>query len=517
MPSVPSILAVLVGLTSVAGAVPVRFDVRVDPEVAAGPMDGRLVVYLIRSGSGLRRSATPASGPFFSNPQPMYGVDVRGLDAGVLVTVGDEATSFPVPPSELPPGRYRAQAVLDRVRADSKWSREPGNLSSDPAAFEIPEAGEPVRVELVLANVVERDPGAPFARMDRVQRVVVRSALLSEFHGREMTLAAGVVLPEGHDPARRWPAIYEVPGFGGTVLDALRARRMSGRRGGADDVLDRHVVRIVLDPESGNGHHLFANSANNGPVGDALVTELLPVLEERFGLVPEASARLLRGHSSGGWSVVWLTLAYPVTFGGAWSTAPDPVDFRAFQRTDIYEADNMYVAGARAIASYVTGGRVRMTVRDENRMEEVLGEHNTSAQQWDSWFAVFGPRDDRGHPAALFDPITGAIDHQIAERYRAYDIGALLRAEPQRIGALLRQRVRLVCGSDDDFALHRAVERLRHDLEGMADLPDGPGFVTMVPGAGHGSVLASEAVRDFPRQMLVALRRAGHVPHEAAP
>ena len=36
-------------------------------------------------------------------------------------------------------------------------------------------------------------------------------------------------------------------------------------------------------------------------------------------------------------------MTYPESFGGVWSTAPDPVDFRDFQQINLYRAgDNMF-------------------------------------------------------------------------------------------------------------------------------------------------------------------------------
>ena len=48
----------------------------------------------------------------------------------------------------------------------------------------------------------------------------------------------------------------------------------------------------------------------------------------------------MTGHSSGGWASLWLQISYSDLFGGCWSTAPDPVDFRAFQTLNIYEDRN---------------------------------------------------------------------------------------------------------------------------------------------------------------------------------
>lgn len=522
------------------------FRVAFDEDVRAEPATGRVVVYLIREGAAVPPGSAPSDGPFWNDPQPMYGVDVAGLRAGEVALVGAEATAFPVPLSELPPGRYAAQAVLDVNRQCSDWRREAGNLYSDVARFEVGGLGSPV--DLRLSHVVEP---APFPAAPGVELFEVRSELLSAFHGREVRLRAGVVTPENHDPARRYPAVYEVPGFGGDHAGAAEhaAARRGAEAGSAEAQLAERAFWIVLDPEGPHGHHLFADSENNGPVGRALVEELIPALEAKYGLIPERTARLLRGHSSGGWSSVWLAITYPETFGAAWSTAPDPVDFRRFQLVDIYGQENMYFVSPHevvmrrpdpanpfepngadlsrfeaddatspaapdleAIASFREGGRVRMTIEQENLMEEVLGPNNTSAQQWDSWQAVFGPRDEAGRPAALYDAVSGVIDRKTAERYRAYDIAERVRQDPGLAG-LFHQRIRVYVGDADSFYLNEAVELLRREVEGVQFLhfPEGQhGFVKVLPGHDHGSVLGDPEARGIPADMLAHLRRNGH-------
>src|SRR5262249_40988046 len=151
---------------------------------------------------------------------------------------------------------------------------------------------------------------------------------------------------------------------------------------------------------------------------DALIKELIPALEAKYHLIPKASARIIRGHSSGGWSSVWLAMQYPGTFGACWAGAPDPLDFRRFQKVDIYSQPNFYTDDkGTEIPSTLQDGTVLMTIRQENAWEEAKGPDNTSGEQWDSWFAVFGPRNERGHPAALFDFATGAMNKNIAEQY----------------------------------------------------------------------------------------------------
>ena len=91
--------------------------------------------------------------------------------------------------------------------------------------------------------------------------------------------------------------------------------------------LDLPMVRSTVYPFHSSikplesiGHTSFANSRVNGPWASALTQELVPKLESMFRLIPDARGRFLTGHSSGGWSSLWLQIQYPDLFGGTWSS-----------------------------------------------------------------------------------------------------------------------------------------------------------------------------------------------------
>lgn len=509
------------------------FSASFSPDLRNQPASGRLVIFLIREGAMLAPNTDPIDGPFWEDPQPMFGDTISAAAPGQSITLGPNTTSFGFSPATLPPGSYRAQALLDLHRLNSSWQREPGNLFSDPVQFTIPDnATAPIAVHLPLTRMVEP---APADLPDYASEFRIRSTLLSDFAGRDVDLIAAVVPPRKQDPARKHPVIYLVPGFGGdhTELNLVRALRAAPPGSPAATLAD-HAFIIALNPESPNGHTLFIDSEVNGPWGRALTTELIPALEQQFPLEPTPAARLLRGHSSGGWSTVWLATNHPDVFGAAWSTAPDPVDFRRFQLVDIYTQPSMYstTPGPRPdveplkpldgdIPSYRRGPRARMTIAQENAMEEVLGPANTSAQQWDSWFAAFGPRDPAGPasgfgiPAPLFNARTGELDHAIAQRFQHADISLRLRNNPAAIGPILKQRVRLLCGAVDNFYLEEAVKLLARELESLSflHLPEGEhGVIKILPGRDHGSIFADPQVAKFPAQMLEHLQRNNLIP-----
>ena len=484
-----------------------EFQVRLAPSISSEARPGRLIVFLIADSSKIPKRTLPVDGPFWDDPQPLFATDATLTSNGVA-TLDDKSDCFPFRPSELKPGRYRAQARLDLSRSNSSWRREAGNLWSDEVAFEVRNAGEKQTVELVLSKVVEPDNLKP---AEGVEWFEVPSKLLSQFRGCAVSLRAGVVLPVNYNPSQKYPAIYEVPGFGGDHRSAIRSRPRGNNDTSDAATLAKSSFRIVLDPEGPNGHSLFADSANNGPCGKALTEELIPALEAKYPLISDPSARLLRGHSSGGWSTLWLATRYPTVFGATWSSAPDPVDFRRFQKVDIYGQPNFYSDSKGAdLPSLRKGDVVEMTIRQESRGEDILGPDNTSAQQWDSWFATFGPRNTNGNPAALFDAVTGQIDSKIAEYYQRYDIGYLLRNNATTMVPIFRNSIRLVVGTEDSFYLNEAVAMLDAELSRLGRTAADRGYVKMIPGD-HGSIFGSEAIRAFPKEMLEHLRAAGHV------
>lgn len=483
--------------------------------MANGPRKGRMIVFMVREGSRVG-GAAPADAPFPWDPQPVFSTQVEALSPGKAVTLDGDALSFPVPLAELD-GTFRIQAVFDRDRTE-RGHLGPGNLVSAEATVTFsPTQGDFHELRLVRRLEAPARPELPNLRWFEL-----RSAVLSRAAGRDVTMRAGVALPPGWaDPNHRrriFPAVYVVPGFGGRWTDAEAFARMLATPGSQRVV--PQAAWVVLDPEAPLGHHGFVDSAANGPWGTALVTELLPALERRFRLVPRAEARIVTGHSSGGWSALWLQLQHPGAFGACFASSPDPVDFRRFQTTDLYRDASAFTdAEGRerpAFRMKVAGqfARTCMTVREGAEVERVIGPGHDSGEQWDTWIAMWSGLDPATRaPRPLFDAGTGTIDRAVVrEAWARYDVAALVRADPGRLVPLVRERVRLLCGADDDFLLDDAVRGLRESIAEAAaaaglppEPPDGtapawPGYVEVVPGQTHES-MATAAMLRWHREM----------------
>jgi S-formylglutathione hydrolase FrmB len=474
---------------AVAGAEPRPLDFRLtfDPSISRAPFTGRVYVMLFKNDPG----ENPRFAPSWAKPEPLFAVDVKDWEPDKPLLLGAGALAYPAPLAALPKGEYFIQAVMDFGRGMS-FGAGPGNgwCSAGPRQLDPASTGT---VDLRLDKVYAEPT---FKETDRIKLIDVESKLLSAFHGRPVRLRAGVVLPRSwHDDASsRYPVVYEIPGFSGSHF-AARLRQDATNVAGVD------MLRVVLDPCCPGGHSAFADSANNGPWGRALVEELIPEIEKQFRGLGTPAGRFVTGHSSGGWSSLWLQISYPDLFGGVWSTAPDPVDFRDFQRIDLaHPGANLFADAAgkpRPLAH--NGDKPYIFFRPFSDMEEVMGHGG----QLGSFEAVFGPRGADGRPARLWDRRTGAIDPAVARAWQDYDIRLKLERNWSTLGPKLAGKLHVYVGADDTFYLDGAVRLLGESLRGLGS----DAVVEVFPGKNHGSLVDAKLRKRIAEEMAAQYRR----------
>lgn len=475
--------AVLLLLLSAAPSPAVEFAVTFDKNVLNQAFTGRVFVLLLRT-----EPQPLARGLSWFGPEPTFAVDVKDWKPGDPLTIDGKAISI-TPPDQVKPGRYYAQAVMDRDLGGIGFTNSPGNVYSKAVRIEFDPKSDKA-IELKLDQVV-REP--EFKETASVKLVDIESKLLTKFHGAPIRLKAGVILPPSfcQDEDRKYPVVYSIPGFGG---DHLSASGLTNTR--VTDLAGTEAIWVILDPHCRLGHHVFADSANNGPCGQALIDELIPAIEKKYR---GSGKRLVTGHSSGGWSSLWLQVTYPDTFHGCWSTSPDPVDFRDFQRVDIYQHGvNLFtdsLGGKRPLAR--RGSVPALFTKGFSDMEVVMGRGG----QLGSFEAVFSPRGTDGQPLKLWDRKTGAIDATVAKAWEKYDIRLVLERNWGALGPKLKGKLHVWMGDVDTFYLDGATRLLKESLATLKS----DAVVEMFPGKDHG--LIDVALRDrMKKEMAAALK-----------
>lgn len=547
-----------------APRVAITFPASLRPE----PVDGR--VYLILSRDSAEDLRWRSYGPGL---YPLFGLDVEGLRPGEAAVLSGETPGYPVEDLDaLPPGEYFAQALLVPYetfrRADGhvvrfpldrgegqRWKIQPGSLHSPVQRVRLDRRDPVVRLELTRRT----PPLPPVTEGEYVRHIRIRSELLSDFWGRDMELAAFVLLPPGHPavgshgPAHRelagaaaavpprYPVVYlltnQQPEFDRYLgfspeppaADARGWDRVSGEEAHAfyrDWTEGRHppvLLVVIQNPTPVYRGSYGIDSPNTGPYGSALLRELIPAIERRFGGIPAGWARALYGTGTGAWHTLAWQIFHPEEFNGAWAFGPDPVGFDAYHLVDIYDDENAYHPNHPYLREPTRpytrepNGEVVRTVRQQTRMELAFGSRTRSAEDVFATAAAFGPVGDDGYARPLWDPVTGVIDREVAEHWRRFDLTDVLRRNWDEIGPALVGKLHISVRDPDPYFRDHAVRRLETFLETTAPYYDGSITYRRDPASGTeperlGRLRATRTVLPLATARIRAAAPAGALP-----
>ena len=445
--------------TASAKAETVHFKVKVDSSLVRQnePLSGRLLIFMTNNPKPLDSIEMDSM-----NPDAVYvtGMEVSDLDANKTVDVNADLTAFPQKFSAAPAGEYQIMALLDRDHSYTYDGAGAGDLTSEVVKVSMPSAD----TELVLSKIL---PEKKIEVPENARVVEFESPLLSAFWGKPMKIESSVILPPDYTASKnqKYPTIYLVHGYGGDHLKQLRGATFIANLMKEGKIPP--MIYVALNAHTTLGHHVFADSANNGPWGTALVNEFIPYLEKQFRMDAKPSGRFLAGHSSGGWSTLWIMINHPDFFGGTWSTSPDPVDFHNFTGPDLtkYPPQNAYVNDAGKEYNLVReGGKNLMSVKQYAQQERVLGYYGG---QFESFNAVFSPKGADGQPMKLFDVETGRIDPFVQKAWEKYDISRVLRDNWKTLAPKLKGKLHIIVGTADTFHLDEGVHLLDAELKSL--------------------------------------------------
>lgn len=472
-------------------AAPVVFHVNLG-QASATPVSGRLLVFAQPLGPTDKKiPARVDMDQIDTHAAAIAGREVARLEPGASVELDADTAAFPTPFSQLKPGRYAVQAVLDRNHSYNYTGRDSGDLVSGVVEMDLPGG---TATPMTLATVVpESDPLQPLFNVPAATRelypaakadihpIAFASPALSRFWGRPVVIRGWVVTPPDYaaHPGERYPTVYYSQGFGGTLRslhDIGVARWAEMKQGKAPP-----MIWVAIDQAGPAGTSEFVDSVNNGPWGQAVAAELIPDLERHYRMDAKPSGRFLTGHSSGGWAALWLQVNYPKMFGGAWPTSPDPSDFHDFLGIDLYAPGaNVYrKPDGAAWPLAQQNGQMLVSIEDYTRREVVIGEYGGQLASFD-W--VFSPRGADGRPLPMFDRVTGAVDPEVIGYWRDhYDVAEHLRRHWPELKRDLDGKIHLTVGGADNFNLDGAAHRLEATMKDLGAKTD----FRYVEGRGH--------------------------------
>jgi putative esterase len=504
-----------------------RFAVSFTNAQSAEPLDGRLLLVLSTDPSAEPRLQISGS----SRTQLLFGLDVDAMKPGQSVTLDDAAFGYPTRYlHDVPAGEYYVQVVLHKYetfrRADGHtvklpmdrgegqhWQLAPGNLYSKPQKILLRTGGD--AVSIVLDQTIPPVPApkdTPYIRHIKIQ-----SKLLTAFWGRPMFLSANVLVPEGFDahPEAHFPLMIfedhfndDFHNFRTTPPDADLKPDYSERFhiSGYNKIQQQEAYNfyqqwtaanfprfLVVQLNHANPYYddsYAVNSANLGPYGDAIETELIPAIEKTFRGIGQGWARFVYGGSTGGWEALAVQMFYPDHYNGAFAACPDPVDFRGFTNVNLYSDKNaFYLEGPHmrveqaAERDYL--GRTLISTKSVNQYELALGSHARSGEQFDIWQAVYGPVGQDGYPRPIFNKETGEIDPVTAAYWKEhFDLSAILAKNWSSMGTKLEGKIHVYVGSADTYFLNDGVYYLEDALKATTNPPYG-GEVTYGDRAEH--------------------------------
>ncbi len=492
-----------------------KFSIKVSysAEVDSLAKDGRLLLML---------STDDSNEPRFQindglNTQLIFGVNVENWAKDSVITFDETVFGYPYESlKDVPPGEYNVQALLNvyetfnlstghtvKLPMDNgegqQWNKSPGNLYSKP--FKIRVAGngfENVSVDLDQVIVPIEEP----EDTKWIKHVKVKSEKLSEFWGRDIFLVAHVLLPKGFEehPEAKYPLMVfhghfpsDFGGFRTTPPDPNMKPEYSERfslegynviqqqeaydfykRWNEPD-FPRFIVLQIQHPTPYYDDSYAVNSASQGPYGDAITYELIPEIEKQFRGMGEGWSRFLYGGSTGGWEALAVQVKYPDEYNGCFAACPDPIDFRAYTLTNIYEDENAYFYKSAHKTLEVPShrnylGQIQSTLKQGNHLELVLGDKSRSGQQWDIWEATYSPQAEDGYPERIWDKKTGDIDHEVAEYWKEnFDLRHILERDWDKLGDNLKGKIHIYCGDMDNYYLNNAVYLMEDFLESTTD------------------------------------------------
>jgi len=457
-------------------------SINVKPELLKEPFTGRVYVVIAPK----YEKAQPLQANYWFSPVEIIAKEVKAWSGKTPLVISRNDIRY-IKASTKPDIEYQMQVLFRVNTRDANPFKSLNNIYSTAITLSAVQHKK-LDIKVMADQVITVNSSLASKRPPPSEQLIYKafeSKLLSEFHQKPYFVDMAIRLPKNYkkESTKTWPVLFYISGMGGSEVEFLRLTKK--REAYFDE-----IITVSVNAMHYGGHSVFADSVNTGPWASMLINEVATYVDDNYR-GRGAKERYLTGISSGGWSSLWLQVKYPTDFAGTWSFVPDPVDFRDFQRLNLYAEKQNYYSnnlGEDRLVARTSKGISLIKSRDFIALESALGDGG----QIRSFEYVFSPRGEDGLPIPFFDRLTGNINSEVIEAWKPYDIRLQLKNNWPLIKNDLKGKLNVYAGEKDQFFLEGAVKLLKEQMtylgakediriiEGMTHSFDNDGVIQML-------------------------------------
>jgi enterochelin esterase-like enzyme len=156
----------------------------------------------------------------------------------------------------------------------------------------------------------------------QLERIVVHGeSLEGNLEGDSADRDVFVYLPPsyGREPARRYPVVYTLHGYGLHAAQWVGFANVSGLEKGIEAGTTREMILVSPDAHSLHNGSFYSNSKTTGDWETFVAVELVNYIDNHYRTIPNRMSRGLAGHSMGGYGTFRIGMKHPEVFSSLYA------------------------------------------------------------------------------------------------------------------------------------------------------------------------------------------------------
>jgi S-formylglutathione hydrolase FrmB len=298
----------------------------------------------------------------------------------------------------------------------------------------------------------------------RFDEVTIDSAALRDNPlGDSASRPLWAYLPPGYDddPQRRYPTIYLIQGYTGTLS---MWQNRSAFRPTVPELIDDlfagpdpapPALVVGVDAWTAYGGSQFVDSPGTGRYHTYLCQDVVPFVDARWRTIPDRESRAIAGKSSGGFGAMITPMLRPDLFGAFASHAGDA----------LYELCYIKEFGEAVRALRDSYGGSYEAFWKDFRTRVAFARPSDAALVTAYGVAACFSADADGTVRLPFDPVTGRLVEPVWQRWLDWDPVRMVPRYPEALRSL--RAIWVDAGLQDDYYLDLGARAFVAELAGI--------------------------------------------------